>query len=80
MLLALLSLWRADGEFYLAHFDYADVDEFLASAVKLWDAPIDISVKISATMSTTLISHALPLMVPSDPYYDFSMRLMERTM
>lgn len=80
LLLAFLSLWRADSEFHLAHFDQSEVDEFLGSAVKLWDSPLDISVKLSSTMSIILFSHALPNMVPSDPYFDFHVRYMERSM
>lgn len=80
LLLALLSLWRVDIEFHQAHFDLSEVDEFLASAVKLWDSPLDISVKLSSTMSIVLFSHALPNMDPSDPYFDFQMQYLERAM
>lgn len=47
-----------------------EAEEWLRLSLKIWDAPVDVSVKISAATSFRLISDAVFVMVPSDPHFD----------
>lgn len=63
-------MWRCEADFYMTDLDIAEAEEWLKLSLKIWDAPVDISVKISAATSFRLISDAVFVMVPSDPHFD----------
>lgn len=54
----------------MTDLDSAEAEDWLKLSLKIWDAPVDVSVKISAATSFRLISDAVFVMVPSDPYFD----------
>lgn len=50
--------------------DLPEAIDWTAGSLKVWDAPVDVSVKISAAASFHQITGAIFTMVPSDPHFD----------
>ena len=70
LLLSILAMWRSDPSLLLMNYDKPEIEEWVPAATRLWDSPIDISVKISASTSFHLIGEALYQMIPSDDFFD----------
>ncbi len=70
MLLAILSVWRGNPAFFMMNMTIKDVDEWVHSAVKMWEAPIDISIKTSTASSFRLMAEITFKMSPTDPFFD----------
>lgn len=68
MLLGILSVWRAHPAFFLRNFNPEDINDWMKTSVKLWEAPVDSNVKISASATYRLIAEIAFL--PSAPYED----------
>jgi hypothetical protein len=45
LLLAVLSMWRSDADFYMTDLTIVEAEEWLKLSLKIWDAPVDVSVK-----------------------------------
>ncbi|PPR04649.1 hypothetical protein CVT24_011867 [Panaeolus cyanescens] len=70
LILGILSLWRSTPLFFIKGIETRDdVDNWVASAVKLWEAPIDISVKISTSSTMRKVSELTFLTDSTDPSY-----------
>lgn len=63
-------MWRTDPCTLMVGYSVEEVLEWIPPATRLWDSPMDISVKISASTSFHLISEAFFLMNPPDPFFD----------
>lgn len=72
-------MWRCEADFYMTELDSAEAEEWLKLSLKIWDAPVDVSVKISAATSFRLISDAVFFMVPSDPHFDLIVNFVAQT-
>ncbi|KAF5371189.1 hypothetical protein D9758_004214 [Tetrapyrgos nigripes] len=56
LMLALLSLWRVRPTFFLAELAEEEMEEWSNGAMRVWESPLNIAVKIS--YATTSMSHA----------------------
>jgi len=63
-------VWRSDPGFLLLGFSKPEIQQWVPAATRIWDAPIDVSVKISASTNLLLISEATFQMLPSDVGFD----------
>ncbi|KAF8872759.1 hypothetical protein BD779DRAFT_1679537 [Infundibulicybe gibba] len=77
LLLAILSLWRADALFYLKNITENDIDEWVLTAVKLWEAPVDISVKVSTACCFCMVAELTFLLSPLEPHYRLMIHLIK---
>ncbi|KAF8883153.1 hypothetical protein CPB84DRAFT_1817082 [Gymnopilus junonius] len=67
LILGILSLWRAYPVFFMKGIStLQEIGDWVMIAVKLWEAPIDISVKISTAYCMRKMSESTFLMAPSD--------------
>ncbi|KAF8076811.1 hypothetical protein FPV67DRAFT_1605221 [Lyophyllum atratum] len=62
LLLAILSLWRASPLFHMKDITVPGIEEWVETSNKVWEAPLDISVKVSAAscfhVSATALYHS----------------------
>ncbi|TFK62722.1 hypothetical protein BDN72DRAFT_964371 [Pluteus cervinus] len=77
LLSGILSLWRASPMFYLRNMKEDDIDEWVNTAVKLWEAPIDTSVKVSTASCFGMVAEMTYALAPTEPYYPLLIRLMK---
>lgn len=70
LLLGILSMWRQDMGPWAETLDVPEATDWLTGSVRLWDANIDISVKISAAASFQSLNEAVIHMLPTDPFFD----------
>jgi hypothetical protein len=49
LLLGILSLWRAHSTFHFKHMTEQEVEEWIMTADRIWQTPIDNSVRVSGT-------------------------------
>lgn len=70
LMLAILSLWRLSPIFFQQGIQtFEDVESWVFVAVKLWEAPIDISVKISTATCTRKVSEHTFMIPPTAPNF-----------
>lgn len=77
LLLGILSLWRASPLFYLRNVQLTDIDEWVATAVKLWEAPIDTSIKVSTASCFKMVADMTYVLGPTDPFFDLLVHLLK---
>jgi neurofibromin 1 len=77
LLLGLLSLWRVHPNFHFKHMGDQEVEEWIVSADRVWDAPIDNSVKMSGTGTFRTITESLFIVPPTDPSYSDLFRFVK---
>ncbi|EGO02251.1 hypothetical protein SERLA73DRAFT_166724 [Serpula lacrymans var. lacrymans S7.3] len=70
LLLAILTLWRADPNYYITHIGQAEIDDLMPAAAKIWESPVDTAVKISAATSFQHMTDIFFKMHPTDAFYD----------
>jgi hypothetical protein len=68
LLLGVLSLWRHSSAFYMTLAAETEIQEWFSVSLKLWEAPIDDTVKISAACSFRLFVEA-SFRIPSKHEY-----------
>lgn len=67
-MLGILSLWRLQAEFYVVGLESLDDHlNWVNSAVKLWEAPLDISVKLSVATTMRRVSSSAFYLPEDDP-------------
>lgn len=54
-----------------------EVEEWLSVCVKIWEAPVDISIKVSISSLLRQYSAKVLIMSPSDPGYGNLVRFMQ---
>lgn len=70
LILGILSLWRLCPRFFQQGIQTVeDIDNWITVAAKLWEAPADISVKISTASCLRKISEYTFMMPPAAPDY-----------
>jgi hypothetical protein len=52
------------------NYQKPEIEQWIPVASKIWNAPIDVSVKISASTSFHLISAVIFHMIPTDDFFD----------
>uniref|UniRef100_A0A0W0FVQ0 Ras-GAP domain-containing protein n=1 Tax=Moniliophthora roreri TaxID=221103 RepID=A0A0W0FVQ0_MONRR len=70
MILAILSLWRARANFFLSNMRDRDTPGWTVTTVKLWEANVDTSVKISAASMCLLEAELGFMLSPQEPLYE----------
>ena len=71
LILGILSLWRSRWTFLTYGLDSEEeIDAWVPIPVKVWEAPIDISVKISVTYCQRILTEATFGMIPQSPEQD----------
>jgi hypothetical protein len=68
LLLTVVALWRADISFYLHWLSVAENNDKSMTALRLWDSPCDITVKISLEQFFRHLSRYVFAMRPDNPY------------
>ncbi|KAF8638594.1 hypothetical protein AX17_002135 [Amanita inopinata Kibby_2008] len=80
LLLGILSLWRTSPPFVFIGFSDSDADEWLDITNKVWDANMDVSVKISAASCYRTVI-AMSFQLPAGhPYLGLMAKLLKVTM
>ena len=80
LLLGILSLWRASTEFYLKNIESSEIDDWIPAAVKVWEAPIDSSVKISTACTLWQVVEITYRLTATEPNFDKMIGLMKLTL
>lgn len=83
LLMGILSVWRANPLFHLKTITEGEVDEWVATTVKIWEAPMDLSVKSSNASSFKLLVEAAYDSSPSEmpePYFSLMIRFIKTTL
>ena len=80
MLLSILSLWRSSSAFFLQTLEGPQIEEWIAAAIKLWEAPIDTSIKISTAYSFQSMAEMAFRMAPTDEFHEVMVVWMKRTL
>lgn len=71
LLLAILSLWRADFSYSMLPVDEEDSLQWSITFTRIWDSEADTSVKISAATSFQCLVDMFFRMTPADPDYAY---------
>jgi hypothetical protein len=71
-------MWRSDPRFLLFDFTKPEIEQWVPAVSKVWEAPLDVSVKISASTNMHLICEAIFQMIPSDDGFDAIVTWVER--
>lgn len=83
LLMGILSVWRANPLFNLKTITETEVDEWVATAIKLWEVPMDLTVKSSNASSFKLLVEstyaATPEVMP-EPYFSLMVRFVKTTL
>lgn len=70
LILAVLSVWRLDPVFFSQGVQTAeDMQNWVVIAVDMWEAPLDISVKVSTVSAMRKVSEYTFMIPPSAPNY-----------
>ncbi|KAF8645481.1 hypothetical protein AX16_007766 [Volvariella volvacea WC 439] len=77
LLLGILSLWRSNPFFYLSNIQESDIDEWVNTAVRLWEASIDDSVKVSTASCFKMVADMAFLLKPGDFFYKLMIKLIK---
>ncbi|CAA7259350.1 unnamed protein product [Cyclocybe aegerita] len=81
LILGILSLWRAIPVFFMTGIiSVEDVDNWNTVAVRLWEAPIDISVKISTASCMRRVSEQTFLTPATDPNYSLLIGIVKSSL
>ncbi|KAJ3504772.1 hypothetical protein NLJ89_g7765 [Agrocybe chaxingu] len=81
LILGILSLWRAIPVFFMRGIvSVEDVDNWNTVAVRLWEAPIDISVKISTASCMRRVSEQTFLTPATDPNYSLLIGIVKSSL
>ncbi|KAG5638079.1 hypothetical protein H0H81_001929 [Sphagnurus paluster] len=78
LLLAIMSLWRTSPSFHMKHMNLPEIEEWVDTSNKIWEATLDISVKVSAASCFHMVATELynsPLM--ETPHYLLQVTLMK---
>lgn len=81
--MGILSVWRANPLFHLKTITEGEIDEWVATAIKIWEAPMDLSVKSSNASSFKLLVEATYDASPSEmpePYFGLMIRFIKTTL
>ena len=60
-------MWRADVYFQLNNLTPAEIEEYLISASKIWEAPMDIAVRLSRATGFHMLAEKLCASIARDP-------------
>lgn len=67
LLLGILAVWRADMLFHLKNLTAADIEDYMHTCSKVWDAPMDMSVKLARATGFYMMAEKLYNAPPSEP-------------
>jgi len=67
LLLGILAVWRADVYFQLKNLTPTDIEVYLTAASKIWEAPMDMSVRLSRATGFHMLAERLYASMASDP-------------
>jgi hypothetical protein len=83
LLMGILSVWRSNPLFHLKTITENEIDEWVATAIKTWEAPMDISVKSSNASSFRFLVEdtyaASPNEIP-EPYFGLMVKFIRTTL
>jgi len=78
LILGILSLWRESPLFFMKGINSVeDIDNWVSVAVKLWEAPIDISVKISTASCMRKVSEQTFMTPATDDNYSLMVDIVK---
>ncbi|KAF8806096.1 hypothetical protein BYT27DRAFT_7141632 [Phlegmacium glaucopus] len=81
LILAILSLWRLAPLFFQQGIQTVnDIDNWVNIAVKIWEAPIDISVKISTASTMRKVSEQTFMTPPTAPNYMIMVNIVKSSL
>ncbi|KDR84288.1 hypothetical protein GALMADRAFT_87191 [Galerina marginata CBS 339.88] len=81
LILGILSLWRSTPLFFLKGINtMEEIDNWVAVAVKIWEAPIDVSVKISTASCMRKVSEHTFMTPATDPNYRVMMDIVKSSL
>ena len=80
LMLAILSLWRNSPLFFMSGISKPEIDNWMSVALKLWAAPLDISVKASTASCLHAITELCFLMPPSDPSHSLMVEIIKASL
>jgi hypothetical protein len=83
LLLGILSLWRTEPLFHLKHIDKSEIEDWVMTANKIWEAPIDLSVKVFMASGFHSIAEAMYSAVvpdPPDSYFKLKVSFLKLTL
>jgi neurofibromin 1 len=81
LILAILSLWRSSPAFFQQGIQTAeDIESWANVAVKLWESPADISVKVSTASCMRKISEQVFMTPPTNPDYMIMVNIVKLTL
>ena len=67
LLLGILAMWRADVYLQLKNLTPADIEDYLIAASKIWEAPMDMSVRLSRATGFHMLAERLCTSMTNDP-------------
>ncbi|TFK43927.1 hypothetical protein BDQ12DRAFT_702865 [Crucibulum laeve] len=77
LLLGILSLWRASPTFFMNGVTQEQLESWITSASKMWDAPIDMTVKVSISSCLRSVGQLAYNTSPADPNHEAMITLMK---
>lgn len=78
LILGILSLWRESPLFFMKGINNVeDIENWVTVAVKLWEAPIDISVKISTASCMRKVSEQTFMTPATDDNYSLMVDIVK---
>ena len=78
LILAIFSLWRLSMTFFQQGLETMnDIESFVKAAVNLWEAPIDISVKMSTASCMQVVAEQTFMIPPTAPNYTISVNVIK---
>lgn len=80
LMLAILSLWRTDPKFHTTGALSADLEEWVSVVVKVWEASVDNSVKVSTTTCLRRLALNTFRTPPSDPQFQLMSKLIKSSL
>lgn len=80
LMLGILSLWRVDPAFHTTSASSADLEEWVAVVVKIWEAPVDNSVKVSTTTCLCHLAMNTFRATPSAPHFPLMSKLIKSSL
>ena len=78
LILGILSLWRESPLFFMKGIKgVEDIENWVSVAVKLWEAPIDISVKVSTSSCMRKVSEQTFMTPATDENYSLMVDIVK---
>jgi len=79
--MGILSMWRTDPDLFTVGLDGMDSHRnWIMSATKLWEAPFDISVKLSTASCMQKVSERTFMTPTTDPKYELLAEIVKMSL